>query len=182
MNALSGPLQVVALTLIVSGMIKILDPRPSQEAMRSAGIPVGTGVLPGRLLGSVELLSGLALFVVPGRTVAAWFAVLHLGLFGFVLALLRRDPTASCGCLGRASAPPTRAHAGLNLAIAAIAAVAAVLGVDDPIRLLDEPALVVPHVVLVVTGAGLLLFAPALLAERSAVVIGRTPRRFGVGR
>lgn len=175
MDALVGPLHLLALVLVVSGVQKLAQPLPASEAMATAGVPAV-----GRLLGVVEVATGLAAIAVPSRLAAAWLAVFYLALAGFVVRLRRRDAEASCGCFGSSSAPPTTLHVVADVIGAAVAAAAAVTGVPDVVDVLDDVGVAVPYLALLATGAGLVLLAPTLFAELGAIRHG--PRRFGSAR
>lgn len=180
-SALAGPLHLVALVLVVSGAQKLGRPLPAAQAMAAAGlrVPVRLRPVAGRALGVVEAASGLAVFAVPHPAAALWLAGAYLALAGFVVVLRRRDATASCGCFGSATTPPTTAHVVLNLAAAAVALAAAAVGVPDVLDVLDAGVgVAVPHAVLVALGAGLVLLAPALLADLRPPA-GRGVRAFG---
>jgi len=182
-SALAGPLHLVALILVISGAQKVVAPRAAAVAMGDAGLPLAGRDRPwtGIVLGIVEAGTGLAIFALPDRATAAWLGVAYLGLAAFVIVLRRRDATAGCGCFGAASAPPTNAHVALDLAAAVVALGAAVVGVPDIVDVLDDGAAVaVPYVLLVVTGAGLALLAPALFAQLGQIRRGELPRPFGL--
>lgn len=179
MTALSGPLHLVALVLVVSGGQKLTTPGPAVQAMRSAGLP---RLLPrdhaGRVLGAVEVTVGLSVLAVPEPAAAAALALLYLALAGFVVQLRRRDASASCGCFGSASAPPTIAHVVANLTGAAIGVAALVGGVPDIVDVFDEGVgVTVPYLALLAVGASLLLLGPALFGDLARLRRGPAPAR-----
>lgn len=185
MSALAGPLHLVALVLVISGVQKIVAPGAATQAMRDAGLPVPRrGTTIGVVLGLVETASGLAVFVAPHLASALWLGAIYLAFAGFVVRLRRHDATAGCGCFGAASAPPTTAHVAVNAASAGIALAAAAVGVPDVVDLVDEGiGVALPYGVLVVTGAGVVLLAPGLLAQIHQVVRGDgPPPSFGLAR
>lgn len=184
MSALAGPLHLVALVLVVSGAQKVVAPGPAAQAMRDAGLPVPVrATWTGVVLGVVEAACGLAVFAAPHPASALALGAFYLALAGFVLLLRSRDATASCGCFGAASTPPTTAHLVLNVVAAATALTAAAIGVPDVVDLLDEGAgVALPYATLVVAGAGLLLLAPALLGQIDQIVHGDQPPQFGLRR
>lgn len=168
MSALAGPLHLVALVLVISGAQKVLDPAPPTQAMRDAGMPLvpRRGTWPGRALGVVEAATGLAVVATPWTGAGIWMAAFYVALAGFVVLLRRRDDTAGCGCFGATSAPPTRLHVVANLAAAAVAVAAAAIGMPDVVDVVDEGVgVAVPYVVLVVTGAWLVLVGPSYFAS-----------------
>jgi len=181
-SALAGPLHLVALVLVVSGTQKLARPLPAARAMATVGLPIPTRAhaLAGTVLGAAEAATGLAVFAVPTRAAAAWLAVAYLALAGFVVALRRRDASASCGCFGSADTPPTTAHVVANLAAAAVAAGAAAVGVPDVLDVVDEGAgVALPYAALVAVGAALVLLAPALLAALEPPARRDAVRAFG---
>lgn len=177
MTALSGPLHIAALVLVVSGVQKLLRPGPAVDAMRSAGLPAPPRPWPGWVLGAVEASVGLAVFAVPTGATSAALAATYLGLAAFVVVLRRRDASAGCGCFGRADTPPTVAHVVLDLSSAGVAALAAVAGAPDVADVVDSPALAIPYAAAVAVGTALVVMAPALLSDLSSA--RRTPRSFG---
>lgn len=182
MSALSGPLHLVALVLVVSGAQKLGRPLPAARAMAAAGLPLPPRLhhLGGTLLGGAEAATGLAVFAAPTWASAAWLGCAYLALASFVAVLRRRDATAACGCFGAADTPPTRAHIVANVLAAAVALTAAALGVPDALDVVDEGVgVAVPYAALVVTGAALVLLAPALLAALDPPERTASARPFG---
>lgn len=130
-----------AVLLVVAGAPKVLDPADTVRGLRSAGLPGSPGLV--RVLAVVEVVAGVAALVGPSRPAAAAVALLYAGFTGFVLlALARGGVVESCGCLGRADTPPTRAHA---IATGLVALVAGALAVSPPAQpwWSAQPALVV---------------------------------------
>ena len=171
MSALAGPLHLVALVLVISGVQKVIDPAPPTQAMRDAGVPLlpRRGTWPGRALGVVEAATGLAVITSPWPAAAVWMAAFYLALAGFVVLLRRRDDTAGCGCFGATSAPPTRLHVVANLLAAAVAVAAALVGMPDIVDVMDEGfGVAVPYGVLVLTGAWLVLVGPSTFASATS--------------
>lgn len=186
MTALAGPLHLLALVLVVSGIQKLVAPRASAAAMADARLPVPWRGRPvtGLALGAVEVVTGAIAIVVPHALAAAWLGVFYLGLAGFVLVLRSRDSDAGCGCFGAASTPPGTAHLVLNVVAAATAFVIAAAGVPDIVDVVDDGVVVsIAYVILLTLGASLLLVAPALIADLGRVLRGdradRTIPTFG---
>jgi hypothetical protein len=185
-TALAGPLHLLALVLVVSGVQKLLAPSAPAAAMADARLPLPARGRPvtGIVLGVVELATGVAALAVPHRLAAAWLGVFYLALAGFVLLLRSRDADAGCGCFGAASTPPGTAHLVLNGVAAATAFGIAVAGVPDIVDVVDDGILTAAaYVVLLAVGAAVLLVAPALTAEVDRLVRGEHPdppvRTFG---
>ena len=181
MSALAGPLHLLALVLVVSGIGKVVDPWPATGAMRDAGLPVpfrGRAV-GGCLLGVAEATIGMAALAVPTWWAAATLGAFYAALAGFVLRLRSRDGEAGCGCFGASSTPPGPAHLVLNGVAAIVGFGAAAAGVPDIVDVFDDGfGVAVPYVVLLAIGAGLVLVAPALTAELSRNRNGSRPRAF----
>jgi hypothetical protein len=115
-------LAVAGALLIISGAAKLRDPTSALEAIAmSAKTPM-------RVVGAAEVALGIAVLVSPTRLTTAALALVY-GLFAAVIEWQRRQPNvASCGCLGRRSAPPSAVHTALNLSLASAAGIAALLG------------------------------------------------------
>lgn len=182
MIALAGPLHLLALVLVVSGVQKLVAPAPAATAMRDAGLPARgplAGATPGIALGAAEVAVGLVALAVPQWWAAAALAVVYAGFAAFVLRLRRTDATAGCGCFGAASVPPGRAHVVVNIASAVTAAAIAVAGVPDIVEVFDAGVgAAAGYLLLLATGAGLVLLTPALLAELDQARRGDHPRAF----
>ena len=122
---LGALLGVVAGVLVVGGVAKLRDPAATTPMLGALGLPSRTSVA--RALGAIELGVGLATFLAGGPLFAAVTAVLFAG---FTVSILRlratTDGAVSCGCFGRASAPPSAVHVTVDAVAAAIAALAAV--------------------------------------------------------
>jgi Methylamine utilisation protein MauE len=114
-NPVLGPFAIAATILAVAGASKVLEPRDTAGALRVMGLPGGDRVV--RVGGVVEVVVAAAALVATGVVVALLVA-LSYGLFAafIAVALVRRLPIASCGCVGRAVTFPSRVHVGLNVA------------------------------------------------------------------
>ena len=78
-----------------------------------------------RILAAVELVLGGAALAVSAWWTAALVALSFLGFTAFTaLALVRRLPIDSCGCLGRLETPPSWRHLVVLVACAGGAAIA----------------------------------------------------------
>lgn len=116
---------IVCAVLVAAGSSKVMDPAGTAGALGALGLPGGT--VAARGLGAVEVVLGLAGLAVGGTLVAAGVAIAY-AFFAVVVAVARRRELPSCGCFGARSAPPSRVHVVVNVASAAVAAVAAALG------------------------------------------------------
>lgn len=186
MTALAGPLHLLALALIVSGIQKLVAPRAAASAMADARLPlVGRGrPAAGFALGTVEVATGLAALAVPHRLAAAWLGVFYLALAGFILLLRSRDADAGCGCFGASTTPPGTAHLVSNGVAAVTAFGIAIAGVPDIVDVVDAGIVTsAAYLLLLAVGAALLLVAPALTAEIARSLRGEHPsptvRTFG---
>lgn len=181
MIALAGPLHLLALVLVVSGLQKLVAPAPAATAMAEAGLPVPFRGRPasGVLLGAVETGIGITAIALPAWWAAALLGAFYLALAGFVVRLRATNTTAGCGCFGASSTPPGRVHVVINTASAAVAFAVAIAGVPDIVDVFDAGiGVAVPYLVLLAIGAGLLLVAPTLVAEIEQVRRGDLPRAF----
>lgn len=181
MIALAGPLHLLAVVLVVSGLGKVMAPAPAATAMRDARLPVPFAgrAASGVALGVLEAATGIV-----GLAIPRWWAAVAVGTFYvafgmFVLRLRATDSTAGCGCFGASSTPPGTAHLVLNAVAAATAFAIAALGVPDIVDVFDDGVgVAVPYVVLLAIGAGVLLTAPAIAAEVARIRSGELPRAF----
>lgn len=181
MTALAGPLHLLGLVLVVSGIGKMLSPGPAARAMADAALPMPfrgrrfTGVA----LGVVETAVGLVALAVPTWWAATALGAFYVALALFVLRLRATDGTAACGCFGASSTPPGTAHLVLNTGGACAAFVIAALGVPDIVDIVGAGVgVAVPYLALLATGAAVLLLAPALVADIDDVRSGGRPRAF----
>ena len=111
---------VAAGTLVVSGAAKWRSPHVADEALRSAGLPGGPTVV--RAIGVVEIVAGVWHLAAPSQASSLALAVLYVGLAAFVVRLLTAGTASrSCGCFGRAEAPPSWLHVGVDLSAAGCA-------------------------------------------------------------
>ncbi len=133
MNLL-GPYLVAAGLLVVAGAAKALRPADTARAL-SAGLGLGW-VTPGvvRAVAVVEAALGALALAWPAPLPASLVAASFLA-FALVTARVRArgGPLASCGCFGTPDTPATALHVGLDLGLAASAAVVAAAGHRGPI-------------------------------------------------
>lgn len=123
MSPFAGPLFAASLLLGAAGIGKALRPNATRVALRQAGLP--SDPYSARLLGVVEFAAALGAVVVGGWLHAAFVSAFYLGFAWFSWRLAARTRgQASCGCFGDASAPVGPLHVGINLAVAAVTALA----------------------------------------------------------
>ena len=121
-----GPLAVMAIVLVVSGVFKIADPRSSEDMLRSLRLAATTAAA--RALGAAEICLGVATFLVAGRLLAVALAGAYLVFATASLRLRRMAPGRSCGCFGSRSAPPSALHVAVDLGGCAAGVAAAAAG------------------------------------------------------
>lgn len=162
-----------AVLVVVAGAAKIARPAPTAELLGSLGLPEDRRVA--ALLGGLEVVVGVGALAVGGPVVAVAVGALYTG---FTLTVVRALAVGaeSCGCFGRADAPPSWIHVVGNLAFAVVS-FAAGAG-DTPVDVMEgQPAAGVGFVVLVGVIAGLALVAFTALPEALAARRGTTPLR-----
>lgn len=135
METLAGPFYVAAFLLVVGGVAKLARPATAAAALRGAGLPGGRRTV--RVAGAAEVVVGLAAIVTGSRLAAVALAVAYLGFTGFVVLAMRRSGVSSCGCFGRADAPPGWIHVAVDLAAVVAAAAVAFAPIGSMVVLLD---------------------------------------------
>jgi len=104
--------------LLVSGVLKLVRPRATAQALLDAGLPGSRAVARG--LGAGECAAAAFAAAAPARGGALALAIVYLAFAGFVGYVLRTHPTAgSCGCAGSKAVPPSLLHLGLDVVAAA---------------------------------------------------------------
>jgi hypothetical protein len=163
-------LAVVAGVLAVGGLAKLTGPEATVPMLQALGLPANRSVA--RMLGTVEVVVGVAAVLFGGRILAAGVAVLFAAFTVAVLRVRAGGGAVSCGCFGRSSAPPTLVHVAVDALAAAIALVAVVVDPPGQIDHVGEtPAGGIPLVGLTVlavwlTVALLTVLPEALVAAR----------------
>jgi hypothetical protein len=95
--------------LVVGGALKLVDPSGSVGALRALGLPASTDRV--RVLAGGEVILGMLAWSVSSRVLAALVALSYAAFFAVtVLALVRKLPIDSCGCLGKLETPPSWRH------------------------------------------------------------------------
>ena len=104
--------------LLVSGVLKLVRPRATAQALLDAGLPGSRAVARG--LGAGECAAAAFAAAAPARGGALALALVYFAFAGFVGSVLRTHPTAaSCGCAGSKAVPPSLLHLGLDVVAAA---------------------------------------------------------------
>lgn len=180
MLGIAGPFFAAAALLGAAGLAKLIRPRSTAQALRSAGLP-GTLLL-GRGLGAVELAIAVGALLSGDRLAAGLVAACYLGFALFTVRLLVLAEAASCGCFGESEAPATPVHVALNLAAATAAALAAGWppGALQSV-LADQPWAGLPFLALVALLAWLAYVALTLLPELSQAARPPADRSGGRG-
>src|SRR4051812_10747982 len=124
MEALAGPVVVVAALLALAGGLKVVRPAPTAGALRAMRLPAAVPLV--RVLGVGEVALGVSAGIPFARPLLVLLAAAYLAFAAFVMAALGANtPLQSCGCFGEADTPPSAVHVGLNLAAAVAALTAA---------------------------------------------------------
>lgn len=139
MPALTAPSLVAAALLALAGGQKLLDPTMTVGALRALRLPAS--VLAVRAGSAAELALGVAAITAGGAALWWLVAASYVAFSAFVVAALRSGTMiGSCGCFGREETPPHPVHVGVNLALAAVATMAAVRPSGALVEaILDEP-------------------------------------------
>ena len=118
MSPFAGPLFAAALLLVGSGGVKLWRPDATRIALRTGGLPSTPSAA--RALGVAEVAIAAYALIAGGRLAAALVAVTYLGFAGYAERLRRVGRgSVGCGCFGASSAPVSRIHVAVDLAVAA---------------------------------------------------------------
>lgn len=150
---------------MIGGALKLVDPSGSVGALRALGAPVGPGFV--RVVAAAEFVLGLLALTMTSAVVAVLVALSYAGFLAVtVVALIRRLPIDSCGCLGRLETPPSWRHL-VVLGVAFVGAAGATIDPDASLleRLTDDG------------GSGIVLTLIVLAATAVGVVVMRMGRR-----
>ena len=94
---------------MVGGALKLVDPSGTVGALRALGLPLATNRV--RVLAGVEVILGMLAWSVSSGVLSVLVALSYAAFFGVTtVALVRRLPIDSCGCLGRLETPPSWRH------------------------------------------------------------------------
>ena len=175
MSVLAGPFTIAAVLLAIGGALKAVRPRDTAQALTAIGLRFPSS-LPARgavrVGGAIETVIGVGALLTGGPVFAALVAASYLVFTIFVVVALRSGaPISSCGCFGKVDTPPSMVHVVIDLAAAAVAVGAAVVGdVALPDVLGDQPLLGIPFLLLIVIGCSLVFLAFTSLPKTMAVV------------
>ena len=116
-DTIAPPFFLATSLLLLSGVLKLVRPRATAQALLDAGLPGSRAVARG--LGAGECAAAAFAAAAPARGGALALAIVYLGFTGFVGYVLRTHPTAgSCGCAGSKAVPPSLLHLGLDVVAA----------------------------------------------------------------
>ena len=116
-DTIAPPFFLATSLLLLSGVLKLVRPRATAQALLDAGLPGSRAVARG--LGAGECAAAAFAAAAPARGGALALAIVYLGFAGFVGYVLRTHPTAgSCGCAGSKAVPPSLLHLGLDVVAA----------------------------------------------------------------
>ena len=136
-DTLAPPFFLAAGLLVLAGTVKVVTPDATAQAIFDAGLP-GSRAL-ARLVGVVEVASGLVACLAPAAGGAIASGVLYLCFAGFLGYVLREHPDAgSCGCAGPTPVPPSRLHLMLNVLASFVAFGYAVTAAPSLVAWLDQ--------------------------------------------
>lgn len=121
-----------AALVLVAGVVKVRDPSGGAQALLSARVPLPPSWRrPAvRAVGVLEVVVAVGVLLVGGAVPAAALCVVYLAAAALVVRLRAVAPRAGCGCFGAASEPVGRAHAVVDLGLAAAALWGAWVGAD----------------------------------------------------
>ena len=117
-DTIAPPFFLATSLLLLSGVLKLVRPRATAQALLDAGLPGSRAVARG--LGAGECAAAAFAAAAPARGGALALALVYFAFAGFVGSVLRTHPTAaSCGCAGSKAVPPSLLHLGLDVVAAA---------------------------------------------------------------
>ncbi len=139
-----------SLLLVATGAAKLWRPHDTARAIRAVGLPFALALT--LLLGVAEIVvGGLALAAPSALAMGAQATLYGAFLVWVVVALRRKVPLASCGCLGRDDTPPYWGHVVIDASAVLVSAVTAVTG--SLVWVVESGLATATHVILVAAGA-----------------------------
>jgi hypothetical protein len=106
--------------LLGSGIVKLLQPQATAQALLDADLP-GSRTL-ARAIGCVEIVVGAWALAAPSAGGALALGAVYLAFATFLAYVLQAHPDAgSCGCAGSTPVPPSRLHLTLDIIAAGCA-------------------------------------------------------------
>jgi hypothetical protein len=113
-DAIAPPFFLAAALLSVSGALKVVRPRATEQATLDVGLPASSALARG--LGSVEVATAAWAILAPAAGGALALSFAYFGFAAFLAFVLTTHPDArSCGCAGSKAVPPSLLHLTLDL-------------------------------------------------------------------
>ncbi len=165
MDVLEGPMAVLGVVLVVSGIMKLADTAPTEAMFGAMRLPDSGLVV--RLVALYEIVVGVGVVVFGGRVFAALVGASY-AVFTIVSATLlaRGERSVSCGCFGRSSATISPIHVAVDAIATAIAVLATIVGVPAFLDLAgDLPGAGIPQALLILLTAALTIAVLTVLPE-----------------
>jgi hypothetical protein len=108
------PAAVFSSLLVATGIAKLRRPGDTAKALAAFGVPDHLYV--GLSIGAIEIGVGLAALVTSAPPALLAQALLYSAFSAWIIvALVRRLPIASCGCLGTDDTPPYWGHLAVDI-------------------------------------------------------------------
>jgi hypothetical protein len=127
---------LAAALLVLAGVVKVVRPRSTAQALLDAGLPGSLAIARGA--GVVEVCVGIWALVAPASGGAIALGLLYLLFAGFLGYVLHAHPEAgSCGCAGPTPVPPSRLHLVLNVVAGTVGLAYAAIGGPSTATWLD---------------------------------------------
>lgn len=165
MDILEGPIAVLGVVLVVSGVLKLVDTAPTEAMLGAVGLPRSRAAVV--VVALAEVVVGVSAFVFGGRLASAALAALYGGFAVISLVLVRRgERNVSCGCFGRSSATISPVHVAVDAVAALIGLAAAITSVPGFFDLQpDLPAFGLVQLAFVALAAWLTIAVLTVLPE-----------------
>jgi Methylamine utilisation protein MauE len=138
-EVLTGPVLAASVLVCVSAVAKLRRPGGATRALAALGMPASRWVV--RALCGVELATGVAALVAPGRVSLSALAGLYVVFAGASAAL--RGAKVGCGCFGESELAVTASHVAISGALAAACALGALWPPHGAAWVLGRPVLTV---------------------------------------
>jgi len=163
-DAIAPPFFLAASLLVVAGVLKVVRPRATAQALLDADLP-GSGAV-ARGLGVVELAAASWAILAPGGGGALALAVAYLGFGAFLAYVLRTHPDAgSCGCAGAKAVPPSALHLTLDVVAVAVGVAYGAVGGPSAVAWVGELG----------AGAAIVVLGLALAGWLAVVAVTEAP-------
>jgi hypothetical protein len=164
-DVLEGPMAVLGVVLVVSGVMKLADTAPTEAMFGAMKLPDSAAVV--RCVALYEIVVGVGVVVFGGRVFAALVGASY-AVFTVVSAslLARGERSVSCGCFGRSSATISPIHVAVDAVATVVAVAATIVGVPSFFDIAaDLPGAGVPQALLILLSAALTIAVLTVLPE-----------------